>query len=441
MSKTSSSNPIHQKILYGNKNYKLTLSERKKRDHEAATRNANIQQQIQQYKERLQTQLKGQLIDFLQEIHTLVFSGGGVLGTGFLGALSACIDYGLVLKDIKKYAGVSAGSICAALLAVGYSPSELYEVLEHCDFSQLVKVQWTRVSKIACSCLAHSEVGINSGDRLYRWMGQLIAKKTGNAKLTFQQLKSKYHKDLIIVATAVDSFEKMLLCARNYPEMEIALAVRASSSIPGIYEPVEYGNHLLVDGGLLDNYPLDVVTPSHQVLGFRITDKANMERELRAEFVEGLAIVDAETFETRRHRILEEAGILQDMEGIDKYGSDDGRYSFLNRVVSCMMWELERLQIYRNIKGRTIYVNSGKYSFLQLKLTKEEKMELFLLGYRSCLCSLQLIMEMQPDLLRLGACSFRVDFQQTTNGLESTESSSLTLPVIEEENEQVAFIK
>lgn len=355
-------------------------------------------------------------------------SGGGVLGTGFLGALDACIDYGLSLNNIKKYAGVSAGSICAALLAVGYNVSELYHVLQQCDFSQLVKVQWSRVSKLACSCLAHSEVGINSGHRLYRWIGQLIAQKTGNARLTFQQLKSRYHKDLIIVATAVDSFEKMLLCARNFPEMEIALAVRASSSIPGIYEPLEYGNHWLVDGGLLDNYPLDVVSPSHQVLGFRITDKANMERELRAEFVEGLAIVDAETLERRKKQVFEEAGILENMDGVDKYGSDDGRYSFLNRVVSCMMWELERLQIHRNIKGRTIYVNSGKYSFLQFKLTSEEKKELYFLGYRSCLCSLQMIMEMEPDLRRLDGPSFRVDVFKDPNGcVESTEESVWTM--------------
>jgi len=399
----------HKNIFYGT-NDKWTLSERKKRDAQAKQRNQSTQQKIQQHKSKLQSRMTGEWLEFLQDIHTLVFSGGGVLGTGFLGALEACIEYGLVVDNIERYAGVSAGSICAALLSVGYNTLELYQVLENCDFSQLVHVELSRVSMMVCTCFGHSEVGISSGDKLYRWISNLIARKTSTARLTFQQLKQQYHKELIIVATAVDSFEKIVFCADNYPDMEIALAVRASSSLPGIFEPVEYANHVLVDGGLLDNYPLDVVAPSHRVLGFRITDKTNMERELRAEFVEGLAVVDRETLETRRQRILEEAGILEDMEGVDKYGSDIGRYSFLNRVVSCMMWELERMQIYRNIKGRTIYVNSGKYSFLQLKLTKEEKKELYLLGYRSCLCSLQLIMEMEPELDRLGACSFRVDY-------------------------------
>eukprot|EP00871_Galdieria_phlegrea_P005411 jgi/Galph1/5871/GphlegSOOS_G4419.1 len=416
---------------------KLTLSEKQRRDKEASHRNQIVKTQIEQQKKTSFASLQETNLQFLQEVHTLVFSGGGVLGTGFAGALQACLDYGLNLDNIQTLVGVSAGSICATLLAVGYQPKELYDILQDCDFSELVKVQWSRVSRLACSCFARSELGINSGDRLLGWIRHLIIQKTSHARLTFQQLKQRYHRDVLIVATAVDSFERVILCADTYPEMEVALAVRASSSIPGIYEPVEYENHILVDGGLLDNYPLDVVTPSHRVLGFRITDKENMERELKAEFVEALPIIDADTFEQRRKKILEQAGILQDMEGVDKYGSDDGRYGFLNRVISCMMWELERLQIYRNLKGRTIYVNSGKYSFLQLKLTSEEKLELYLLGYRSCLCSLSLIMEFEPQLQQLHASSFRMDKLHWLDRQQVNHESSCREPmedIIEEDN-------
>lgn len=51
----------------------MTLSERKRRDGEAETRNHSIQQQIEHYKEKLRGKIKGEVIGFLQEIHTLVF--------------------------------------------------------------------------------------------------------------------------------------------------------------------------------------------------------------------------------------------------------------------------------------------------------------------------------------------------------------------------------
>ena len=71
-------------------------------------------------------------------IDTLVFSGGGIKGIGFVGCLNCLIEKGLYeQKNIKKLIGTSAGSIIATFLAVGYTIKEINELAKEINFGLL----------------------------------------------------------------------------------------------------------------------------------------------------------------------------------------------------------------------------------------------------------------------------------------------------------------
>jgi NTE family protein len=117
--------------------------------------------------------------------------------------------------------------------------------------------------------------GFYKGEKLTQWIEQLIAAKTGDTNITFLQLHNlrvqKNYKDLYITGTDLTYRCLRVFSYENYPSMRIKDAVRISFSIPLYYEPVLINDtgrilkgaqltnyHLMVDGGLLSNYPLQL---------------------------------------------------------------------------------------------------------------------------------------------------------------------------------------
>src|ERR1700712_3185367 len=69
----------------------------------------------------------------------LVFEGGGVKGIGLAGAYAALVERGF---EAKSVAGTSGGAITAALVAAGYTPAELDEVLRNVPFESFKDRSW-----------------------------------------------------------------------------------------------------------------------------------------------------------------------------------------------------------------------------------------------------------------------------------------------------------
>jgi len=157
----------------------------------------------------------------------LVLSGGSARGFAHAGVLSVLRDYHI---PIDLIIGVSMGSIMGGYYAYGYTPKQL-----------LVKMKAFKLSSIIN--ITSRGRGILNGDKEFA----IFKRDVGNAKI--EDLKIP----LVIVAT--DLTEKKVFI---FSEGPLALAMRASSAIPGIFEPVKYRGHLLVDGGVLDDIPVDI---------------------------------------------------------------------------------------------------------------------------------------------------------------------------------------
>lgn len=181
----------------------------------------------------------------------LVFEGGGVRGLAYIGALQAVEDAG-IRPDVTAVAGTSAGAITAALVAVGYTAKELRDALMGMDLRMFQDGGLTGPVRVV------RDFGFFRGDAFLRWMRDRVAEKTGNAHATFSDVHLTTGIDLRVVVTNLSVHSAQVLSHETTPDMEVALAVRMSMSIPLFFAAVREGEAVYVDGGAVWNYPLTI---------------------------------------------------------------------------------------------------------------------------------------------------------------------------------------
>jgi NTE family protein len=200
----------------------------------------------------------------------LVFEGGGVKGIGLAGAVATLEDRGYKPQNI---AGTSAGAISAALLAAGYSAAELREIIMGLDYRQFQDKAWEdKVPLIERSLSLLLDLGLYEGKYFLGWVRERLEAK---GVRTFADLvhpdfadDPRFRSRLQVVASDVTTHELLILPRDAHKlgiepdELDVALAVRMSMSIPIFFEPVRWENpktgrtHVIVDGGMLSNFPV-----------------------------------------------------------------------------------------------------------------------------------------------------------------------------------------
>jgi NTE family protein len=158
----------------------------------------------------------------------LALGGGAARGIAHIGVLK-------VLKaqriPIDFIAGTSAGSLIAALFAAGVDPNDLEKKAQ--------RLGWMRFLGMSID-----KKGPFSGEGIENYIESTIG------DLKFYELKIP----LAIVSTDLRTWTKVV-----FKEGRVAEAVRASTSIPGVFSPVKLGDRLIADGGILENVPVPTV--------------------------------------------------------------------------------------------------------------------------------------------------------------------------------------
>jgi len=198
-----------------------------------------------------------------------VFEGGGVRGTALVGALNAAHERGITFRAV---AGASAGAIVASLVAAGYELPQIRELMNKTSFRQFQDSN-SRVPGFQ-QVLAWRKLGFCRGEAFRRWIGELLSQQiTGRRQAAprFRDLRLP----LTVVATGVVNREPIVFSERRTPDFVVADAVRMSMSIPFFFEPVRYGNELVVDGGVVSNFPIwafqdRLGEEQRPILGFRL---------------------------------------------------------------------------------------------------------------------------------------------------------------------------
>lgn len=157
----------------------------------------------------------------------LALGGGAARGVAHLGVLKVLEETGLRADYVV---GTSAGSIVGALYAGGYSWETIADVTRALDWGDIVQPVFPKM-------------GLVRADKLEKRLVDLLGDRT------IEEL------DIPFKATTVDLSRGELFVMDSGP---VSTAVRASCSIPGIFEPVELDGRLLVDGGVLNDVPFDI---------------------------------------------------------------------------------------------------------------------------------------------------------------------------------------
>jgi NTE family protein len=186
----------------------------------------------------------------------LVLAGGGIWGVCYAG-VAAVLEKKGIYSQIQRTAGVSAGAIYATLMSVGYSADDMMNIVKTAPFHTFEdKPNLFRV---------FTKYGLFKGDAFLSWMGDMIAQSPagqGNAGLTFKELQDRTGREVYVFATDLNTQTYKELSARTVPDWKIAEGVRASMSVPLIFSGWRFPDaadhqNIYVDGGMMDNYPLN----------------------------------------------------------------------------------------------------------------------------------------------------------------------------------------
>jgi len=164
----------------------------------------------------------------------IVLSGGGARGIAHIGILQALEEAGIFPEVI---AGSSAGSIAGAFYAHGYSPQEMLQIIKEIGYLRAIRPGIGRM-------------GLIHARSLEKVLRKYVTK-------TFEELDKK----LYVCATSLRWGD-----ARYFSSGDVVTPVVASSAVPVMVTPVTIDDELYTDGGVVNNFPIDPIEGSAELL-------------------------------------------------------------------------------------------------------------------------------------------------------------------------------
>ena len=210
----------------------------------------------------------------------IVLGGGGANGAAHIGALKYIEEIGL---PVDYVAGTSMGSIIGGLYALGYSPDEIEYFISQLDWSKYMTNSIDRLDISSADKERRSTYLVNipfNHGQLFDKIRKIRMEDEANSGTSFiaslpdsfiggTDLLNLFNSLCIgyqdpmdfndfpipfaCVATNLTTGEPVVLRSGKFPE-----AIRASMAIPGVFSPMVIDGKILVDGGLVNNFPVDI---------------------------------------------------------------------------------------------------------------------------------------------------------------------------------------
>ena len=309
----------------------------------------------------------------------LVLEGGGVRGLAYAGVFSVLEQKGII-QNIEKVGGSSAGSIAGMLLSIGYNASEIDSLMMELPLQKFKDGYGGLVGKYK---RLKTDFGIFKGDAFEKWLQLLVAHKTDNPKLTFEELhqlhvkNNRLYKDLYCTGTNLSKQQLEIFSFETTPDMPVALAVRISGGVPLYFEPVALDNRLhkikrsdtlsfvnyYVDGGMLSNYPISMFdTCDGSGINPLFCDNVKFNNQtigIKLERPQQIDSLNQNSIRIPAYDINKLSGYLA---------------AFSNLLMETLSRKYPGLE---NEKGRTIYVSQGNISSIIKKTKQQDKLLLY----------------------------------------------------------------
>ena len=263
----------------------------------------------------------------------LVLSGGGAKGLAHIGALKVIDSLGI---RVDYVAGTSMGAIVGALYASGYSGKALDSIFRDVDFDKIINDELPRASKTFYErdnsekyaiTLPFDNYKINLPSALSRGQNTLSLL----SQLTLHTCDVDQFDQLDIpffcVATNVETGEPVILDKGSLP-----LSIAASGAFPSLFQPVIIDDQVLIDGGVVNNYPIDELKAKGMdvIIGVDVQDGLADRDQLKSALSILLQINNYRTINDMKGKIERtDIYIKPDIEDFTVMSFDDG-----NEIIS-----------------------------------------------------------------------------------------------------------
>ena len=188
----------------------------------------------------------------------LALAGGGLKGVAHIGALKALEELGI---DIDYITGTSSGAIFAAMYAMGYTTDEMIKITKE-SYKKIIRIRKRRFVKFGFKFIIKKEAsfqGLIDGKILEDIVEKYARKKEIynlsdiQKKFAMVTVDAKTTKKCVLTSTKINQ-KKDVEYLSNIP---IGKAVHASMAFPAIFTPYKYENYCFIDGGTVDNMPVE----------------------------------------------------------------------------------------------------------------------------------------------------------------------------------------
>ncbi|ALJ06838.1 patatin [Pseudalgibacter alginicilyticus] len=213
----------------------------------------------------------------------LVLSGGGAKGMAHIGVLKVIDSLGI---QIDYVAGTSMGSMIGSLYASGYSGKQIDSIFATLNFDDFINDNLPREAKTFRERESSEKYAItlpfddfklkfptawSRGQNVYNLLSRLVMRV--NSIDDFEQLPIPF----FCMATDVETGQAVMLNKGN-----LAQSVMASSALPSLFQPVVINNQVLIDGGVINNYPIDELRDKGMdiIIGVDVQDDLATRKEL-----------------------------------------------------------------------------------------------------------------------------------------------------------------
>lgn len=236
----------------------------------------------------------------------LVLSGGGAKGLAHIGVLKALEEAQI---SIDYIAGSSMGAVIGGLYAAGYSAQQLDSLFRGVDFQKLFNESLSREQLDFYEKEIRDRYAFRLDFDGFKWSAP-SAFATGREfyHLLFRWLQGQNHfqdfKKLpipfICAATDLETGESVYIDS-GY----LALAINASAALPTLFQPVTYQGRWLMDGGISDNYPVEVLLDKGltHIIGVDVQDDLYTREKLQTAPQILLQIANFGEIETRPEKV------------------------------------------------------------------------------------------------------------------------------------------
>jgi NTE family protein len=270
----------------------------------------------------------------------LVLAGGGAKGYAHIPVLELIEELNI---PVDMVIGTSAGAIIGGLYCAGYSPQMMKEVLFDMDWNTIFfdRPAFFLESRLGDQDLARNPLhikfsrslslnigrGISTGQEAYKLFRSLTAKIP--SYINFDTLSIPFR------ATGVELTDGKL---ELFDKGDLAEAIRASMSLPAIFEPFNIDGKYYLDGGVLNNLPVDMA----KAMGYDIVIAVELPTEL---------LLEMQAFDTSPLAVLNQTLTIY------SYSAREFQYALADTV---LIPQIEKYSIIDFPKAREIYAQSAK---------------------------------------------------------------------------------